>query len=428
MLNNNYFTFNNYEEEPSDISTLKPCGKFNSFDVHSPQYSGSPYQDESLSEKSKKIRKKRNTYQKIDDETRIKLLDAVQQGDTLKAAARRFNINYSSAKSILHTFRKEGRILKKSAQERTVRKRSKTSQEMTMSPIYLNQFQGNYNDVPENNYKFCASPAINLKPEISPIVYESTDGSSPRQGVSGVPINSFSGGYVRVDPERHQQRVENLNLKTPSTVAFNLESQHMQNMPTMERKTVQSGNWQLNVNIHSDNNMERGVRSLNFTHEPQYIMNHPQRVPERFRNVENSYEGYSVAPVQQVQGRNRREVLEQNPPRFIQREANAYSEIPFGMEDVNMMPREPGYDVSCYLNSAPTYSYPQRGQEMVVQMEHHPQLGNIENMPPMENRVFAENQNMRYGGLNKTPYMNGYVLKMDETNPALMKTAGLRSY
>jgi hypothetical protein len=64
---------------------------------------------------TKKIRKKRNAYQKIDDDLRIKLLEAVQQhGETLKAAASRYGINYSSAKSILHTYRKEGRILKKS--------------------------------------------------------------------------------------------------------------------------------------------------------------------------------------------------------------------------------------------------------------------------------------------------------------------------
>jgi len=81
---------------------------------------------DSLSDSSKKIRKKRNTYQKISDDIRVQLLDAVQNGETLKAAAKRHKINYSSAKSILHTYRKEGRILKKSAQERTTKKKSPT--------------------------------------------------------------------------------------------------------------------------------------------------------------------------------------------------------------------------------------------------------------------------------------------------------------
>jgi hypothetical protein len=80
--------------------------------------------NESMSDGSRKIRKKRNTYQKISDDIRVQLLDAVQNGETLKSAAKRHKINYSSAKSILHTYRKEGRILKKSAQERTTKKRA----------------------------------------------------------------------------------------------------------------------------------------------------------------------------------------------------------------------------------------------------------------------------------------------------------------
>jgi hypothetical protein len=87
-------------------------------------HDNSPDSDnESMSDSSRKIRKKRNTYQKISDDIRVQLLDAVQNGETLKSAAKRHKINYSSAKSILHTYRKEGRILKKSAQERTTKKR-----------------------------------------------------------------------------------------------------------------------------------------------------------------------------------------------------------------------------------------------------------------------------------------------------------------
>lgn len=78
---------------------------------------------DSFSDNSKKIRKKRNTYQKISDDIRVNLLEAVKNGETLKAAAKRHKINYSSAKSILHTYRKEGRILKKSAQERSIKKK-----------------------------------------------------------------------------------------------------------------------------------------------------------------------------------------------------------------------------------------------------------------------------------------------------------------
>jgi len=75
-----------------------------------------------ISSQSKKIRKKRTAYQRIDDDIRIELWEAVRQrGESLKAAAKRLNINYSSAKSIFYTFRKEGRILKKNAFEKSIK-------------------------------------------------------------------------------------------------------------------------------------------------------------------------------------------------------------------------------------------------------------------------------------------------------------------
>jgi len=78
---------------------------------------------DSISGYTKKITKKRKKYSKIEDDIRMKLLDAVENhGETLKSAATKFGVNYSSAKSIFHTYRKEGRILKKPARERYRRK------------------------------------------------------------------------------------------------------------------------------------------------------------------------------------------------------------------------------------------------------------------------------------------------------------------
>jgi len=74
--------------------------------------------DSEIGQGSKKIRKKRQAYQKIDDDIRLKLLEAVQRGETLKSAAKRYQVNYSSAKSIFHIIRKEGRILKKATTEK----------------------------------------------------------------------------------------------------------------------------------------------------------------------------------------------------------------------------------------------------------------------------------------------------------------------
>jgi molybdenum-dependent DNA-binding transcriptional regulator ModE len=101
-----------------------------------------------------KSRKKRNAYQKISDDIRVSLLEAVQNGETLKAAAKRYKINYSSAKSILHTYRKEGRILKKSAQERTTKKKfggaSENKQSATKSSKTVKKENA---QVDENSYK-----------------------------------------------------------------------------------------------------------------------------------------------------------------------------------------------------------------------------------------------------------------------------------
>jgi len=53
----------------------------------------------------------------------LKLVEAVEKnGEMLKTAAARYNVNYSSAKSIFHTYRKEGRVLKKSIRERYKKK------------------------------------------------------------------------------------------------------------------------------------------------------------------------------------------------------------------------------------------------------------------------------------------------------------------
>jgi len=77
----------------------------------------------SLSLRSKRISKRRSRYQKIDNTIRQKLIDAViKDGQMLKTAAGECGVNYSSAKSIFHTYRKEGRISKKSLRDRYLKK------------------------------------------------------------------------------------------------------------------------------------------------------------------------------------------------------------------------------------------------------------------------------------------------------------------
>jgi hypothetical protein len=104
------------EYENTSVDSIKT-------EEESDRMSDTSSQSDCISGYSKKIIKKRKKYSKIDDEIRMKLLEDVEKnGDTLKAAATRYGVNYSSAKSIFHTYRKEGRILKKPARERYRRK------------------------------------------------------------------------------------------------------------------------------------------------------------------------------------------------------------------------------------------------------------------------------------------------------------------
>jgi len=131
------YSLKNDEDASDSYSTSAPTSTQAYLDEVSPHDSYAKEQSEDsdcFSDSSKKIRKKRNAYQKISDEIRCKLLDCVKNGETLKSAAKRFKINYSSAKSILHTFRKEGRILKKSAQERTIKKKPESMIDVEHAP------------------------------------------------------------------------------------------------------------------------------------------------------------------------------------------------------------------------------------------------------------------------------------------------------
>jgi len=58
-------------------------------------------------------------YSKITDEQRKEFIDAVEvNGEKIINAAKRFNINYSSAKSILNVYKNEGRSIKKLTRNR----------------------------------------------------------------------------------------------------------------------------------------------------------------------------------------------------------------------------------------------------------------------------------------------------------------------
>jgi len=147
----------NLKEEPSDSNSHNAYLDDESSPYLNQQSHASD--EETLSENSRKIRKKRNAYCKISDDIRMNLLEAVQNGETLKSAAKRHKINYSSAKSILHTYRKEGRILKKSAQERTMKKKGSSPARSEQSTKAVKPVKKEKVKIEENTSRFVESLA-----------------------------------------------------------------------------------------------------------------------------------------------------------------------------------------------------------------------------------------------------------------------------
>ena len=358
----------------------------------------SPYHDnDSISNESKKIRKKRNTYQKIDDETRIKLLDAVQQGDTLKAAAKKYNINYSSAKSILHTFRKEGRILKKSAQERTARKRTKTSNELEMSPIYYNQCQDeSYLMQGTTNYKTYHSPDSRNRSEPTSAHFTNYE-ASPKPMISGMSINSF-GGFLKVDSQSQQKP----DIKTPaSTISFKLDSQRLQRVPSVNTKEVQSGNWQLNVNVHNQNTQSNTKPVVAHNQEPHYEQPHGLKMSNKLKSYESFYMNYANSPLSVVGHMKRQESFGMNA--FTDAVANFD-----GNADYQAAP----FDISNFLCSSPPLDF----QLNQADNEHF----GIGNFALYDNFIgMTEPQEMFSDKPKKSAYIESFKAKMTDAPTGL---------
>jgi len=403
-MNQDFCTFGNFEEDPNfeSFTANTALPSYTSVESNS-QLSSSPCHDtDSLSDKSKKIRKKRNTYQKIDDETRMKLLDAVSQGDTLKAAAKKFSVNYSSAKSILHTFRKEGRIFKKSAQERTPRKRTKTSsQDLEMSPIYLtNHHPEDYVGVPET---------YNPQPYFSD--YKSSPQNNEPQR-SSMTINTLGNHLKIVGGTPKQPAMENYN-NSNNYQTYSPESQQQQHwQPAPKEQHYYNMPEQPAQNIsHYPPNIPDNCR----TFDPIYVdLSKSQQIPlnlnkredyYRYRNT-NASEGY-------YHHRGNYPEMQQNHP----------NQVPHH----DLGPEQNSHDVSCFLNSNSSnkgYNLQERGPE--VHQYHH----NYEQYPPhaqYRNDV-VEHQSQHPEGGARGQYPNNYNMKFNENTPGMMKTASLKSY
>jgi len=376
---------------------------YDSFESQSPRDSvDSPY--DSICDKSKKMRKKRNTYMKIEDEARIKLLDAVQQGETLKAAARRYNINYSSAKSILHTFRKEGRILKKSAQERTARKRTKNSSDMEMSPIYLNKQYEDDEDcgIPENStYQTYHSPESTFKSGQSPPYSD----EGPRSGTKTFTFNSF-GGFLRLDSQT-PQKPDQMNLKNPaSTIVLKLDSQKGTSESSISN--MQGRNWQLNVNVHNETVKTTPVpQPLRL--DAQHENTHDLKISEKLKSFENFYLNYaSNSATNQV-----RRDQSAGDNKLLFKDFDVFTDMLACADET--APTEPhNFDVSCFLSSSPSYHFFKRSSEA------NPFMG-LDHYAAMD----AQQHHPFYDAYKKIPYPETGKPTIEQSNTSTIKTAGL---
>lgn len=204
-MKNHLTTLSPCEEEASDSLTpedksLSPKSNSCSHSFY-PQHSSFDDVD-TLTGSSRKIRKKRNAYDKIDDDKRLQLFDAVQhRGETLKSAAKRLGINYSSAKSILHTFRKEGRILKKSTFDRPLQLCMLPTSDMDISPI------NNTAGIPQEKFGLRTTFPDTLRPidfhQLSTAANSSID-TSPSTSMHGL-ADTFS--HLFLESQRNEETI-----------------------------------------------------------------------------------------------------------------------------------------------------------------------------------------------------------------------------
>ena len=229
-MTNNYTPANLFDEDTSDsLSNGVPSLSSLSFEgpPFFPPTSESFETTDTISSQTKKIRKKRNAYQKIDDDLRLQLLEAVQQnGETLKSASKRLQINYSSAKSIIHTFRKEGRILKKSALERTLNFCQYPLGEIDMNAMTsYSQMTGNPFAVSTSEYP--------KQPEFyqaQPYNYSETSLSSPLIGLSDNFTQLLLGSNVGSQHPNEEIKIPKLVISEPmEDISLNQSQTNSQN-------------------------------------------------------------------------------------------------------------------------------------------------------------------------------------------------------
>jgi len=333
---------------------------------------------EDLSINSKKIRKKRTAYHKIDDEIRIKLLEAVHNGETLKSAAKRYRINYSSAKSVLHTYRKEGRIFKKSGQD---------------TPFEAN-------NMAQNPINFIQGPSINLNQSMFYPTMQNFAEASPNHRM------------IHLQPSPTHGLVDNFMSK------LKLESQHNA-MEEGLRIPQQQGLFphlskllQNNQDKTPVSNFPRGLNAspMSNTNIPQLFQ---QANPiEKLKYLDGFYMNYSNSPLSNcdritadTSGSSRR-YLKANQPR----EFESFSDMVNSLQQPHpLQPEEMYASQPPRLTAAQAQMLQERMEGKVMGTEDPHWTGKIENAAIDTYKTFMDAQNLLKDALKKASYLNNLM-------------------
>ena len=359
MEKNLFLDFKPHDEISETLSMSPRSLNYIPFDDSSPSNVHSANSIESDS-KSKKIRKKRNAYQKIDDETRLHLLEAVQNGETLKSAAKRYQVNYSSAKSIFHIYRKEGRILKKATQDRPYEfdfpvqpgvdrgyynqynPNSTVSSSAYQVPVHQQQyghFQQNPNYTAEENTG-CPSPLTGLVDNFNDLL---KIGNNDRFQEDMLKNNK---SYTTIFPSRFQPRPSYgdnnmfqrapIQSQMPMSMQQNTQAQPntptQPNMMTYSDPTVQP-NLMMQQNVLEQPN-NTTPNEIHMQMQPNQQMNHgysPSNPPlvspaNAMKHTDDFYMNYSNSPLS-GNAKMIREGSESGSNRNLQGEFESFSEM-----------------------------------------------------------------------------------------------------
>ena len=373
MEKNLVLDFKPTDEISDTISTSAASYNYIPLEESSPSNTNSPGSVEGdILDKTRKIRKKRNAYKKIDDNIRLQLLNSVQRGETLKSAAKRLQVNYSSAKSIFHIYRKEGRILKKATQERPFEvdypvqqpiktypffpqnpnpTRMNTSFQAMMFPQQFENFQPNRNVNTTEEITGCPSPLTGLVDNFADLL---KIGGAEKASDDYVKNNK---NHMPIFPSRFQPKTGNtdnnmipknplqsfIQMQANTQMPPSMLMQHnmssfanigqQSNSPMHATMALQQG-IQMQPNPHiafacKQNSQARGspahamISPAHAMMSPAHAMKSPAQMYKQF---DNFYMNYSNSPLS-GNARMMKESSESGSNKYVQGEFDSFSEM-----------------------------------------------------------------------------------------------------